>query len=78
MSALSRARQLLAEALALPEADLPDDVRIGSIDQWDSLAHARILLALEEVIGTQLAASDAATVESTGDIVALLTRHAKD
>ena len=74
MSSRPRAIRLLAEALALPESELPADVRIGSIDQWDSLAHARILLAIEEVLGTQLTAADAASVESLDSIEALLSR----
>ncbi|MEQ1754530.1 MAG: acyl carrier protein [Micropepsaceae bacterium] len=77
MSANTNARKLLADALSMPEQDLPADIRIGSIDQWDSLAHARILLALEETIGKPLDAAEAATIESVTDIAASLSRHAK-
>lgn len=77
MSSRPTARHLLAEALALPESEIPEDVRIGSIDQWDSLAHARILLALEEALGTQLSAADAAGVECLDSIEALLSRSAR-
>ena len=78
MTALARARTLVAEALAMPEGDLPADIRIGSIDQWDSLAHARILLALEEAVGHQLDAADAATVESPTEVAALLVKFGKE
>ncbi len=78
MTALARARTLVAEALAMPEADLPADIRIGSIDQWDSLAHARILLALEETVGRQLDAADAAIIESPAEIAALLVKFGKE
>lgn len=77
MTTQSQARKLLADALSMPEQDMPVDIRIGSVDQWDSLAHARILLALEEKIGKPLAAAEAATVESASDIEALLTKYAK-
>ena len=72
------ARTLLAEALSINEAELPGNIRIGSIDQWDSLAHARILLALEERIGKQLDAAEAATIESLDDIVTTLSKHLKN
>lgn len=78
MTALARARTLVAEALAMTEADLPTDIRIGSIDQWDSLAHARILLALEEAVGRQLDAADAAMVESPAEVAALLVKFGKE
>ena len=78
MNTPSLARKLLADALSMPEQDMPADIRIGSVDQWDSLAHARILLALEEKIGKPLAAAEAATVESVSEVEAILAKYAKD
>ncbi len=75
MTPLQNARKLLAGALAVPEQALAGDVRIGSLDQWDSLAHARILLALEETLGKPLDAAEAAAIESLADIAAALARH---
>jgi acyl carrier protein len=75
MSAMSAARQLLAEALALPEGDLPAQARIGAIEQWDSLAHTRILVAIEERLGKPLDAEEAIAIESLDDIAALLQRR---
>ena len=72
MSARSIARKLLAEALALPEPALPADARLGAVEQWDSLAHTRILLALEERLGKPLDAEVAITIESLDDIARIL------
>jgi acyl carrier protein len=72
MNATARARALLSDALGIPETGLPQSVRIGEIDQWDSLAHARLLLALEEAAGRMLDAADTATIESLDDIASLL------
>ena len=72
MSAMTTARRLLAEALALPEEKVPDDARIGGLEQWDSLAHTRMLLALEERLGKPLDAEDAVKIESLADIVAVI------
>ena len=33
---------------------IPDDVRIGTFERWDSLAHLRLVLAIEQKIGRQL------------------------
>jgi hypothetical protein len=30
---------------------IPDDVRIGTLERWDSLAHLRLVLAIEQKIG---------------------------
>ena len=74
MSARSAARELLSEALAVTGDQLTADARIGAIEQWDSLAHMRILLALEERIGKPLNAEDAIAIESLDDVVRLLER----
>lgn len=66
------ARRLLAEALALSESDLPANPRLGQIDQWDSLAHTRILMAIEERIGRPLDAETAITIESLDDIARVI------
>lgn len=66
------ARQLLAEALALSESDLPPNPRLGQVEQWDSLAHMRILLAIEERLGKPLDADVAVTIESLDDIARVL------
>ena len=75
MSATTTARRLLAEALAIAESSLPENPRIGTIDQWDSLAHMRVLLAIEERIGKPLDAEVAVTIESLSDITKAIERH---
>jgi acyl carrier protein len=74
-SAIVTARQLLAEALAIGESDLPLNPRIGMIELWDSLAHARILIGIEEHIGKQLDGEEAVAIESLEDIAAVIERH---
>lgn len=76
MSTLSDARALLAAALAVPEANLPPTARIGGLEQWDSLAHARILLAIEDRLGRLLQAEAAARIESLDDIARVLAERA--
>jgi acyl carrier protein len=74
MSAQSTARKLLADALGLSESSLPANARLGQVEQWDSLAHARVLLALEERLGAPLDAEVAVTIESLDDIARVIER----
>jgi acyl carrier protein len=74
MSATTTARVLLADALALKEQDLPPNPRIGAIEQWDSLAHMRVLLALEERVGKPLSPEEAVAIESLEDIARVIER----
>ena len=74
MSEAERAKILLAEAANCEPAAIPDDVRIGRFERWDSLAHLRLMLALEQRIGRQLDADEAVRIGSLADIAALLAQ----
>ena len=72
MTGRDQARLLLAEAVNCEAVALPDDVRIGGLAAWDSLAHLRLVLGIEQKIGRQLDADEAIRIESLQDIAALL------
>ena len=73
MSDSVQAKKLLAEAANYDSAMIPDDVRIGTFERWDSLAHLRLVLAIEQKIGRQLDPDEAVRIESLADVVALLS-----
>jgi len=75
MNAHAAATRLLADALLLAEPDVPRNARLGRLEQWDSLAHARLLLALEEKLRRQLTTEEAVAIESLDDIARLLDRR---
>jgi acyl carrier protein len=66
----SQAKALLAEAANV--STVPDNARIGSFEPWDSLAHLRLILALEQHICRQLDPDEAIRIESLDDIARLL------
>jgi acyl carrier protein len=72
MSGSSAARRLLAEATGAEPAFVPDDARIGSFERWDSLAHMRLVLALEQHVGRELDADEVVEIESLDDVRAIL------
>jgi acyl carrier protein len=76
MHELNGARQLLAEAISGDVTAVPEDARIGTFERWDSLAHLRLVLAIEAQIGRQLDTEEAVRIEGLADIAALLATHA--
>jgi len=68
------ARQLLAEVFDLELADIPDDASIRTFDAWDSVAHVRIILAIEERTGQPLSSESIAMLASIDDIATLIDR----
>jgi acyl carrier protein len=69
-----QARALLAEAVNTDTGAVPDDARIGLLEQWDSLAHLRLILAIETKVGRLLDPDEIMGVESLNDVAALLNR----
>ena len=69
----AQAKKLLAEAVGCDAAAIPDDARIGRFERWDSLAHLRLVLAIERQIGRQLDPDEAVTIEQLSDVAALLS-----
>jgi acyl carrier protein len=72
MSNTLQAKKLLAEATNCDAAIIPDDVRIGRFERWDSLAHLRLVLAIEALIGRQLDPDESIRIETLADIAAQL------
>lgn len=66
------ARALLATALEVDEAALGSDPTMDNCEAWTSVAHLRLVLALEERLGTQLAPEDSLAIQSLADVSRLL------
>jgi acyl carrier protein len=69
---LIQARAMLAEAIGAEPAGVPEDARLGVFERWDSLAHMRLILALEQRIGRLLDPDEAVAIDSLDDVARLL------
>ena len=49
-----RIRTVMAEALRLPADRIGADAAIGTVPNWDSTAHMRMMIALEDEFGIEL------------------------
>ena len=72
MSELSMAKRLLAEATSADPVAVPEDARIGSFERWDSLAHMRLILALEQQVGRELDSDEVLRIECLEDVRIIL------
>ena len=73
MSNPQKARALLAQALNVPEQDVDSSTMIGVTQQWDSLAHMRLMLALENELGFELEMEAVFKVASLSDVEVILS-----
>jgi len=72
------ARLLLAEALGCPAEDVPLDGAIGTWPLWDSLAHIKVVLGVEERLGRTLSTDEVLQIVSVAAIDALLATPPQD
>ncbi len=72
MSNAEKARELLAGALNVSVQEVDSSTMIGVTQQWDSLAHMRLMLALEETLGSELDMEAVVNIASLSDVEAML------
>ena len=72
-SSLNKATELLAQALMLQPEQINSDTALGATPQWDSLAHMRLILALEEYLGRQLPPDAIISIATLEDVTTLLS-----
>jgi acyl carrier protein len=73
--AMKQARGLLAQALEVSADSLSDDTSMNSSEAWDSLAHIRVIAAIENHLGGELDTMEILEIEQLSDIAAILERH---
>ncbi len=71
-SAAERARALLAGALETEPAALGADASIATLEAWDSLAHLRLIEALERALGKPLPPEAIVEIGSLADVTKIL------
>jgi acyl carrier protein len=66
------ARKILADATGHDVANVPLSAAVGELQGWDSLAHMRLVLALEEKLARPLDGQEIITIRSLADIARLI------
>jgi acyl carrier protein len=63
---------VIAGILGCRPQDVPVDAPVGSLPQWDSIAHLSIILAFEEKLGRQLTPDEIASLKTVASLVELM------
>jgi acyl carrier protein len=69
---LAVARGIIADVLGCRPQDVSGEAQVGSLPQWDSIAHLSIVMAFEERLGRQLTSEEIASLETVASFAALL------
>ncbi len=49
----SSLRNILADILEIPDAEITPQLGVGTVDSWDSFTHLQLILAIEGEYGVQ-------------------------
>ena len=56
------------------DLELRDDMTAKDVEEWDSVSHISLVLALEEEFGIKLSASTVSKLDNVGAMIALLKK----
>jgi acyl carrier protein len=65
-------QQIFREVLKEPDLKIKDNLTAADVKGWDSFAHVKLILKLEETYNTRFSTQDIATMKCVGDLVDML------
>ena len=71
---LDELRTLAADVLRVPRSQIGNDSTPQQIENWDSIEHVNLLMAIEQQFGVEFDPDEMAQMESIGKIGELLSR----
>ena len=69
-------KSLIAKTLDVKIDIIDNELAIGDIPEWDSLAHLRIIMAIEKELGIRLEIEETIEIEDVEDIIDAVQSHA--
>jgi acyl carrier protein len=65
---------IFEEVMDLEDVTLEDDTTANDIEDWDSLSHVRLVIAVERHFGIKFTNAEIEGLKKFGDLVALVQR----
>ena len=72
MSLFEKVRDVIVGAIHVPETDILEETRMEDVEEWDSLGHVHIMIALEQTFELTLDVEDFLQLDGVPAILALL------
>ena len=66
---LSRVAEIFREELELDELELTDETTADDVEEWDSLSHVQLVVALEKAFGIKFSSREILSWDNVGDLV---------
>jgi acyl carrier protein len=69
---LSRVEEIFREELELDELTLTDETTADDVEEWDSLSHIQLVVALEKAFGIKFTSREILSWENIGDLISCI------
>lgn len=69
MNVRQRLQQLMRELFDDDALEARDDLTAEEVPEWDSLAHVRLIVAVEKEFGVRFASTEVGEIDSVGALV---------
>ncbi len=78
MSVFEKLRDIMATALEIPAESIRENSTMEEIEEWDSLGHVHIMVALEQAFDLYMDVEDFAALDSVPAILEFLATEKPD
>jgi len=74
---LKQMEEIFKDVLDLEELELTEDTTADDIDEWDSLSHIQLIVAIEKGFGIKLTAREVKELADVGEMVSCIQSKLK-
>jgi acyl carrier protein len=71
---IARLTEVFRETLDVEDLVVTRELTADEVEEWDSLAHVRLMIAVEREFGCQFPTSEVTKLSNVGDLVDLILR----
>lgn len=72
MNVRQRLQQVMRELFDDDDLEIRDDLTAEEVPEWDSLAHVRLIVAVEKEFGVRFTSAEVGDIDTAGALIGLI------
>ena len=70
----TRVKSIFREELELEDLELNDETTADDVEEWDSLSHVQLVVAMEKAFGIKFSSREILSWDNVGDLVDCISK----
>lgn len=70
----TRVKSIFREELELEDVELNDETTADDVEEWDSLSHVQLIVAMEKAFGIKFSSREILSWDNVGDLVDCISK----